>query len=602
MGDFQNNYTGNRLEGGIEFNTLMLLTYSDEHFLIVRNKIEPDLFSLHAFQKIARKAVEFIDKYQKPPKEHLWDLLEAELHQGDSALLEKFLREAPSRSAQINPDYVMETLNKFLRLSRIQGAIIKATEALTDEDLDTAEAELLDVGQGAPEGDTDFYSFRSIAELRKEEEEKAATRVAYVERLLFAGDATMLVGPPVAGGKSTFASAIVKCLRTGTPFLGGLLRCQKLEVVAYAAYERNGRRVRERFSDWGIEDGVVMAYQPKPFKTVKELARWLEGQIVTTGAQALCLDNLQSLLSLADTDKLGAVSIAMQELNNLARRTNCAILALVWQSAKQEVAWTGPIQFMGSSAYQGLAEVTIQVGLKNGVRCMRAMARGEADIDPIAYDINLETGDMKNEILADVEADRNLDKIMAFLSERAEAQTVIQGATAEEIAKGVKIRYQIVIAALARGEMRGALVKSGSGKKADPRRWFLYTRKLGRELLEDESLTEKETNKDSVPLPIYIEGEGNSETAKNAFLKVGNAVPEFSEGNCSGTAFSPQQASLRPPRKKSKFAAAMKEARRVAWFEHPYLQSTDDRESEMRRYYSTYRSLLKTLIFPPSAS
>lgn len=73
MGDFQNNYTGNRLEGGIEFNTLMLLTYSDEHFLIVRNKIEPDLFSLHAFQKIARKAVEFIDKYQKPPKEHLWD-------------------------------------------------------------------------------------------------------------------------------------------------------------------------------------------------------------------------------------------------------------------------------------------------------------------------------------------------------------------------------------------------------------------------------------------------------------------------------------------------------------------------------------------------
>lgn len=324
----------------------------------------------------------------------------------------------------------------------------------------------------------DLYRFRPVAELRKEEEKKAASRVAFVENLLFAGDASMLVGRPEESGKSTFASAMVKCLRTGGPF-GGLFQCRKLEVVAYAAYERNGRRVRERFSAWGIEEGVMMAYQPKPFKAVKQLMLWLEDQIITTKAQALILDNLQSLLGLEDTDKLGTVSTAMQELNNLARRTNCAILALVWQSLKVPVSWTGPIQFMGSSAYQGLAEITIQVGLRNEVRCMRVRVRGEPELDPVAYDINLETGDMKCEVLADVEADRNLEKVMAFLREReakAEGQAAIQGATVDEIAKALKTRYQTVLAALSRGLMKGAFAKSGAGKKGDPSRW-LYTPK-----------------------------------------------------------------------------------------------------------------------------
>ena len=74
MGDFQNNYTGNRLEGGIEFNTLMLLTYSDEHFFdcTEQNRTGICFLSTHC-RKIARKAVEFIDKYQKPPKERLWE-------------------------------------------------------------------------------------------------------------------------------------------------------------------------------------------------------------------------------------------------------------------------------------------------------------------------------------------------------------------------------------------------------------------------------------------------------------------------------------------------------------------------------------------------
>jgi replicative DNA helicase len=131
------------LEGGLESNVLTLLCWSEKDFMTIRAKIDADMFSLTAFKTIARRAIEFIDRFNKPPQDHLYDLLEVELRQGDSSLIDRFLKEAANNYQRLNPAYVVDMLNRFLRVSAIQSAIEKAHEALTDDNLDGAESALI---------------------------------------------------------------------------------------------------------------------------------------------------------------------------------------------------------------------------------------------------------------------------------------------------------------------------------------------------------------------------------------------------------------------------------------------------------------------------
>jgi putative DNA primase/helicase len=196
------------MEGGLESNVLTILCWSDKEFLTVRNKIVPEMFSLSALQTIARKAIAYVDEYSVPPKEHLFDLLEIELRSTDSPLMDKFLKEAPDNFKRLNPAYVQKTLDRFLELTSIQGAMAKATDALTEDDLPAAKAALLDVSKFRP--DSTFSKKFSKIDSRRVTYFDTGTdrgRIPY-------GVLTMFVGDP-GEGKSLIAIDLTACRTKG---------------------------------------------------------------------------------------------------------------------------------------------------------------------------------------------------------------------------------------------------------------------------------------------------------------------------------------------------------------------------------------------------
>ncbi len=134
-----------RLSGALQENVLILLVF-DEHFCqLVRNTVTPALFESAIYRDIASHAIEFLDQFGTPIKEHLPDTLEHILNGSDKRKALSYTRVLDnlySAKDEVNKDYVVSKLNAFVRQQTIKSAIVKAVEAVESGDVDLAEVEL----------------------------------------------------------------------------------------------------------------------------------------------------------------------------------------------------------------------------------------------------------------------------------------------------------------------------------------------------------------------------------------------------------------------------------------------------------------------------
>lgn len=129
--------------GSLEENVLTMLCWSEQHASTILMQVDPDLFSTRYFREIASRAVEYYDRYGKPPGVHLRDLMEERLRSNEHG---QFFRRVFDKMEEIaeklNPDYVLGKLNEYIELRQYQKLIDEAADAAHAGNLDAVRAAL----------------------------------------------------------------------------------------------------------------------------------------------------------------------------------------------------------------------------------------------------------------------------------------------------------------------------------------------------------------------------------------------------------------------------------------------------------------------------
>lgn len=156
-----------QLTGSLEDNVLTLLCWDKTHCHTIALRVPVELYSTRAYRRIAEQAVEYIASYSKPPRAHLRDLLEDELRRGEEGrFLSQILDAMEGLRAELQPEFVLEQLEKFIKQRRLIMSTSLALDNLHSGDIEAAEEALNEV-RSAPLtaasswlGDTnDWFSF-----------------------------------------------------------------------------------------------------------------------------------------------------------------------------------------------------------------------------------------------------------------------------------------------------------------------------------------------------------------------------------------------------------------------------------------------------------
>ena len=129
--------------GVLQENLLVLLSFDDIRAPIIRNTIDVGLYG-GQYRIIAARIYDYIDRYKKPPKDHLPDILDDKLSGNDreAGLYEDLLININEARASINAEYVMGKLEVFNRRQALRTVAIELTKALqrdTEESLEEAD-------------------------------------------------------------------------------------------------------------------------------------------------------------------------------------------------------------------------------------------------------------------------------------------------------------------------------------------------------------------------------------------------------------------------------------------------------------------------------
>lgn len=132
-----------RMSPALQENLLALLCFDDKTCKTIRAAVgSPKIFEGKMYREIAGAAIDFLDTYKAPVKEHLPDELEALMNDSDprvAAQYEKTIKQLHAMAPQVNSVYVISQLQKFVRLQTMKSALIASVEAAEDGDIEKVE-------------------------------------------------------------------------------------------------------------------------------------------------------------------------------------------------------------------------------------------------------------------------------------------------------------------------------------------------------------------------------------------------------------------------------------------------------------------------------
>jgi len=122
-----------RLGKASQENLLALLATSEKQAGIIRNTIKPELFIGH-YADMMETLCDYYDTYGKPPGfVHLADLFENELNHSDEDIAEQYrdtILNVEQSHKDINEEYVMSSLQNFIRTQVTMQAVLESAELL----------------------------------------------------------------------------------------------------------------------------------------------------------------------------------------------------------------------------------------------------------------------------------------------------------------------------------------------------------------------------------------------------------------------------------------------------------------------------------------
>lgn len=133
------------LLGALQENLLTLVAFHDVEAKLIRNAVTPDLYG-GPYRVIAARCYDFIDRFDKAPKDHIADILSDKLDKksGTGATLFADIIESLHNTAPaINIPYVLSQLETFIKRQSLRSVAVDLTKALqkdTEQGLEEAEA------------------------------------------------------------------------------------------------------------------------------------------------------------------------------------------------------------------------------------------------------------------------------------------------------------------------------------------------------------------------------------------------------------------------------------------------------------------------------
>ena len=131
------------LGSALQENIVSLLSYDDKFSSIIRHSVAVNLYG-GPYRIIALRCYDYIDQFNKPPKDHIADLLSDKLS-GDTPeaqLYSDIIVSIKNAYAGINTDYVIKQLELFIRRQSLRSISVDLTKALqkdTEESLEEAD-------------------------------------------------------------------------------------------------------------------------------------------------------------------------------------------------------------------------------------------------------------------------------------------------------------------------------------------------------------------------------------------------------------------------------------------------------------------------------
>lgn len=126
-------------------NFIVMLSYSDKHSVTVRNLVPPEFYG-GPYRTLAARIYEFIDRYKKPPKDHIADLMSDKIDEKanprEAELYKDILLGIADQKGSLNEEYVMGQLSNFVKRQSLRSIAIDLAKLLqrdTDESLEEAD-------------------------------------------------------------------------------------------------------------------------------------------------------------------------------------------------------------------------------------------------------------------------------------------------------------------------------------------------------------------------------------------------------------------------------------------------------------------------------
>jgi len=134
-----------RLSGTLQENILSVLCFDDKFCKLVCATVSPKLFESTVFREVAGHAMDYIEQYGEPIKEHLPDHLESILNGDDArkaSTYRRLLENLFLSKDSVNGAYVVQQLHKFVRQQNLKSGLAEAIEAMNDGRIDDCELAL----------------------------------------------------------------------------------------------------------------------------------------------------------------------------------------------------------------------------------------------------------------------------------------------------------------------------------------------------------------------------------------------------------------------------------------------------------------------------
>lgn len=125
-----------------EENLLSLLVWHETYAAEIAFKVPLESYSTPTTQKIAKLAVEYFQKYSKPPQAHIRDLLSDEINRPNNSYLMDILTSIDSLRDNVNVTFVLDKIDEFVRLQKLDQCISDASYAINENDIEGAEKAL----------------------------------------------------------------------------------------------------------------------------------------------------------------------------------------------------------------------------------------------------------------------------------------------------------------------------------------------------------------------------------------------------------------------------------------------------------------------------